>query len=133
MSDWLSAATHLGQNANVMHAATRPPVGPDGPAPAACAPGASTRQVRIGVSIPVPEPYFTRLARARVEAGDPLARSVPPHITLVPPTDVRAGDLARVEHHLQAVAAGHAPFVVDLAGTATFRPISPVVFVRLSS
>src|SRR5699024_6083751 len=83
---------------------------------------------RAGVSIRVPEPYSTRLTRARVDAGDPLAQSVPPHITLVPPTDVQAEDLARVEHHLQTVAAHHAPFVVDLSGTATFWPISPVVF-----
>ena len=36
-----------------------------------------------------------------------------------------------VDEHLAAVAARHAPFVVKLRGTATFRPVSPVVFVQL--
>jgi len=138
--DWLSGQRILGQNASVTHTATAARVQSPTPGagtaaaqrPAVPAPGGGP-QVRIGVSIPIPEPYSTRLTRARVEAGDPLAQSVPPHITLVPPTDVQAEDLARVEHHLQTVAAQHAPFVVDLAGTATFWPISPVVFVRLSS
>ena len=138
--EWLSNPCLLGHNASVTHIATAAHVqnAPGATSTAAARLPAATAaaggpQVRIGVSIPIPEPYSTRLTRARVDAGDPLAQSVPPHITLVPPTDVQAEDLARVEHHLQTVAAHHAPFVVDLSGTATFWPISPVVFVRLSS
>lgn len=89
--------------------------------------------VRVGVSIPIPEPYAARLTRARVEAGDPLAHAVPPHITLVPPTDVCTDDLAGVEQQLAAVAASHPPFIVELSGTGSFRPVSPVVFVQLSA
>ena len=91
----------------------------------------SSEVVRIGVSIPIPEPYAARLTRARVEAGDPLAHAVPPHITLVPPTDVHADELVRVEQQLAAVAATHPPFIVELSGTGSFRPVSPVVFVQL--
>lgn len=129
MRELLREWSLLGQNADVMSAMS-PPVERDVPDPRAAAP--SERGVRIGVSIPIPEPYTTRLTRARVEAGDPLARYVPPHITLVPPTDVRAVELDAVERHLHQVAERHAPFVVELSGTATFWPISPVVFVRLS-
>lgn len=93
--------------------------------------GTSSEVVRIGVSIPIPEPYAARLTRARVEAGDPLAHAVPPHITLVPPTDVHADELVRVEQQLAAVAATHPPFIVELSGTGSFRPVSPVVFVQL--
>ena len=94
-------------------------------------PVAPSEVVRIGVSIPIPEPYAARLTRARVEAGDPLAHAVPPHITLVPPTDINTADLASVEQQLSAVAATHRPFIVELAGTGSFRPVSPVVFVQL--
>lgn len=93
--------------------------------------GGAGEMVRIGVSFPIPEPYAARLTRARVEAGDPLAHAVPPHITLVPPTDVLGTDLAAVEQQLSAVAATHAPFIVELSGTGSFRPVSPVVFVQL--
>lgn len=87
----------------------------------------------IGVAIGIPEPYRAVLTRARVEAGDPKARLIPPHVTLLPPTKVPAARLGEVEAHLGEVAANHEPFVVRLSGTESFRPVSPVVFVALES
>ncbi|SED67650.1 2'-5' RNA ligase [Ruania alba] len=92
-----------------------------------------TDVVRIGVAIPIPEPYAASLVRARIHARDPLAHAIPPHITLLPPTDVPADAVADVHHHLASIASQQSPFVVELHGTDTFRPISPVVFVRLDS
>jgi 2'-5' RNA ligase len=86
----------------------------------------------IGVAIPLPEPYAGELQGWRRAVGDPLACAIPSHITLLPPTDVGADDLAVVHKHLTAVAAASEPFHVHLRGTATFRPVSPVVFVALS-
>ena len=86
----------------------------------------------IGVAIPLPEPYAAELQGWRRDIGDPLACAIPSHITLLPPTDVAVDDLAVVDKHLTAVAAASAPFHVHLRGTATFRPVSPVVFVALS-
>lgn len=83
----------------------------------------------IGVSIAVPDPEGSALQDFRVELGDPTARLIPTHITLVPPTEVADADLAAVVEHLAAVAAGHPSFGVRLHGTGTFRPTSPVVFV----
>ncbi|HET6153917.1 MAG TPA: 2'-5' RNA ligase family protein [Marmoricola sp.] len=83
----------------------------------------------IGVSIAVPDPQGSALQDFRVELGDPTARHIPTHITLVPPTDVAHGDLAGIVTHLEAVAAGQPAFGVRLHGTGTFRPTSPVVFV----
>ncbi len=81
----------------------------------------------VGVAIAIPEPFGSRLQAHRASFGDPLARSIPTHITLLPPTTVE-GD---VGDHLAAVAASAAPFTIHLRGTATFRPISPVVFVQV--
>ena len=39
----------------------------------------------IGVAIPIPEPYGAELQRVRESYGDELARSIPTHITLLPP------------------------------------------------
>jgi 2'-5' RNA ligase len=86
----------------------------------------------IGVAIPVPEPFAAELQGWRHAVGDPLAGAIPPHITLLPPTVVPVGELPTVEKHLAEVAAAGEPFRVRLRGTATFRPVSPVVFVALA-
>jgi 2'-5' RNA ligase len=85
----------------------------------------------IGVSIAVPDPYGAAIQDARDRVGDPLARSIPTHVTLLPPTEIPADGLPAVERHLRAVAARHRPFRMLLHGCGTFRPVSPVVFVRV--
>lgn len=85
----------------------------------------------IGVAIAIPEPYATRLQRYRVSFGDTQAGTIPTHITLLPPTEIDPTDLPRVEKHLQQAALGIGPFRLHLRGTATFRPVSPVVFVAV--
>jgi 2'-5' RNA ligase len=85
----------------------------------------------IGVAIDLPEPYAAELQGWRLRLGDPHADRVPPHITLLPPTPVPADRLPAVREHLLGVAAGQTPFDVRLRGSATFRPVSPVVFVPL--
>ncbi len=87
----------------------------------------------IGVAIPVPEPHAGVLQRKRAVYGDPLAESIPPHVTLLPPTEIPEGTVATFVDHLDAVAAAAAPFPMVLRGTGTFRPVSPVVFVQVSS
>ncbi|MGW2718113.1 2'-5' RNA ligase family protein [Streptomyces sp. NPDC001492] len=88
--------------------------------------------VTIGVSIAVPEPYGSLLQQLRVGFGDAAAHGIPTHVTLLPPTEVDAGDLPAVEAHLAEVAASGRPFPMRLSGTGTFRPLSPVVYVRIA-
>lgn len=85
----------------------------------------------IGVALPLPEPYLGELQAWRERLGDPNAWQIPPHITLLPPTSLRTPDLDDAEEHLRAIAARERPFEVHLSGSATFRPLSPVVFVPL--
>jgi 2'-5' RNA ligase len=92
-----------------------------------------TERLRIGVAVAVPEPWGAELEGWRASFGDPQADTVPAHITLLPPTDLEPDAMADVEAHLEAAAAGVAPFDVHLRGTGTFRPVSPVVFVTLAS
>lgn len=86
----------------------------------------------IGVAIAIPEPYGSDLQRERGRFGDPLAGAIPTHVTLLPPTEVDTGDLPKAELHLEDIAAGLTPFEMHLLGTDTFRPVSPVVFVRVA-
>jgi 2'-5' RNA ligase len=85
----------------------------------------------FGVAIGLPEPYTSELQGWRERLGDPNAAGIPPHITLLPPTALHGEELPEVEEHLRRIAAGESPFEVHLRGSATFRPVSPVVFVPL--
>ena len=85
----------------------------------------------IGVAISIPEPYATELQAHRASFGDPQAKAIPTHVTLVPPTPVEH-TLDHVVEHLTTVAARHPAFRLRLRGTATFRPVSPVVFVNVT-
>jgi 2'-5' RNA ligase len=87
--------------------------------------------VTIGVSIAVPEPHGSQLQQLRAGFGDAAAHGIPTHVTLLPPTEVDDAMLPAVEAHLTEVAAAGRPFPMRLSGTGTFRPLSPVVFVRV--
>lgn len=87
--------------------------------------------VMIGVSIAVPEPHGSLLQERRAGFGDAAAHGIPTHVTLLPPTEVDEADLPAVDAHLTEVAAAGRPFPMRLSGTGTFRPLSPVVYVRV--
>ena len=59
----------------------------------------------IGVSIPIPAPFASELQRFRASYGDPLAGSIPTHVTLLPPTEITDDDVPEVHEHLERVAA----------------------------
>ncbi|AWB93267.1 2'-5' RNA ligase family protein [Aeromicrobium chenweiae] len=86
----------------------------------------------IGVAIPVPDPYGTQLREKRADFGDPMAETVPSHVTLIPPTEVADDQLDGVCAALERASATLPPFPMRLRGTGTFRPVSPVVFVAVS-
>lgn len=86
----------------------------------------------LGVVVPIPEPWAQLLVDWRSKVGDAQATAVPPHVTLLPPTEVAAADLSAVAEHLTGVARSHPPFRMHLSGTGTFRPVSDVVFVAVA-
>ncbi|MGY5049145.1 2'-5' RNA ligase family protein [Streptomyces sp. 900105755] len=88
--------------------------------------------VTIGVSIAVPEPHGSLLQERRAGFGDAAAHGIPTHVTLLPPTEVDEEKLAEVQAHLGEVAEAGRPFPMRLCGTGTFRPLSPVVYVRVA-
>jgi 2'-5' RNA ligase len=86
----------------------------------------------IGVAIAIPEPYGGQLQWWRKQFGDPLADAIPTHVTLLPPTEVDHAALDEIDEHLRGIAEGFQAFSLHLRGTATFRPVSPVVFISLA-
>lgn len=87
----------------------------------------------IGVAIAVPEPYAAQLRGWRERLGDPQARLVPAHVTLLPPTALTSARLPAVEEHLRVIAQAERSFELVLRGSGTFRPLSPVTFVPLAA
>ena len=67
----------------------------------------------------------------RRRIGDPQADTIPPHVTLLPPTRVGAARLPVIEAHLARAAEEVTAFPMHLSGTGTFRPVSQVVFVQV--
>jgi len=95
-------------------------------------PERSGDQVRIGVAIPVPDPFATELQSARERFGDPLATVIPPHVTLLGPTVVEPAQMSQIDEHLTDVGRHASSFVLHLRSSGTFRPISQVVFVQVA-
>ncbi|MEE1619888.1 2'-5' RNA ligase family protein [Zafaria sp. Z1313] len=94
------------------------------------APAAPAAAGNVGIVIPLPAPLSRELESWRASFGDPLAAVVPPHITLISGTASR--DWAVTREHVRAVAAATSAFTVRLRGTGTFRPVTPVVYLKVA-
>lgn len=88
-----------------------------------------TENVSVGVILGFPPDVADELQRWRASFGDPLADVVPAHITLVTTTPTQDWEATR--EHVREVARRQRPFMVTIAGTGTFRPVSPVVFINV--
>lgn len=86
----------------------------------------------IGISIPIPEPDGRHLQQKRESYGDPQARRIPAHITLLGPTEVTDSSYAALLDHARTVASARPPFSVVLRGTGSFRPVSDVVYIQVA-
>jgi 2'-5' RNA ligase len=88
--------------------------------------------VTVGVAITIPDPWGEQLQELRASFGDPLAWTIPSHVTLLPPTQVPRHRVSEVDEHLQRVAAERSAFQLELDGTATFRPVTQTSFVAVT-
>lgn len=83
---------------------------------------------RLGVVLLVPEPAATEIQGLRRAVDDPALDSIPPHLTLVPPVNVREDDLSLALARLRAAASAvDGTIAVTLGPPATFGPPSPVL------
>ncbi|MEV7455067.1 2'-5' RNA ligase family protein [Pseudarthrobacter oxydans] len=96
---------------------------------AAASPVSRPEDISVGVILGFPADIAEELQRWRASFGDPLADVVPAHITLVTTTTTR--DWEGTLEHVREVARQQSPFKVTIAGTGTFRPVSPVVFINV--
>jgi 2'-5' RNA ligase/GNAT superfamily N-acetyltransferase len=81
----------------------------------------------------LPEPVSTEVDALRRAVGpaDAVVR-IPPHLTLVPPVNVRDADFEDALAVLRRAAAATRPFRLGLGPTATFLPVNPVLYLSVS-
>lgn len=97
--------------------------------PAGGGDGSRQEDISVGVILGFPAEVAGELQSWRASFGDPLAEVVPAHITLVTTTPTTDWDATLA--HVRSVARGQRPFRVTISGTGTFRPVSPVVFIKV--
>jgi 2'-5' RNA ligase len=83
----------------------------------------------VGVILGFPREVAQELQQWRASFGDPMADVIPAHITLV--TTTPAQDWEATREHVRDVARRQAPFKITISGTGSFRPVSPVVFLKV--
>jgi 2'-5' RNA ligase len=84
-------------------------------------------RTRLGVALLLPEPLATSVDALRLACDDGAIGRVAPHITLVPPVNVRAEDLGQALRIMRAAAAATKPIVVVLGPPRTFLPTTPTL------
>ncbi len=86
-------------------------------------------RLRLGVALLLEPPVSDEVDGLRRALGDRSLARVPPHVTLVPPVNVRAGEMGAVLAILRAAAAA-TPSVLDLTlgPPDTFLPANPVLY-----
>jgi 2'-5' RNA ligase len=115
--------------ADAIARATRPATDP-GARPGAGGDGlARSEGVSIGVILGFPPDIAEELQGWRASFGDPMASIIPAHITLV--TTTMTQDWEGTRRHVREIARRQEPFTVTIAGTGSFRPVSPVVFLNV--
>src|SRR3954469_23264641 len=87
-------------------------------------------RIRLASALLVPEPFVREIDGLRRALGENLER-VAPHLTLVPPVNVRVDDLGSALAVLRKAAALVDPITVTLGPPVTFHPVNPVVYLEV--
>lgn len=88
---------------------------------------------RLGVALLIPEPHRTEIQGLRRALGDGALERIPPHLTLVPPVNVREERLDDALRVLREAAGSLArPLRLALGPAATFLPDNPVTYLQVN-
>jgi 2'-5' RNA ligase len=85
----------------------------------------------MAVALLVPPPAAIEIDGLRRALGDRQLGRIEPHITLVPPINVREDDLAAAMAVVQAAASGREPIELEIGPVETFARESPVRFLAV--
>ncbi len=88
-------------------------------------------RVRLGVALLIPPHHDREIDGLRRALGDPALDRILPHLTLVPPVNVREDDLVDAARVLREAGAATRPFRVQLGPAASFLPENPVLYLAV--
>lgn len=87
---------------------------------------------RLSVALLIPRPCATEVDGLRRGFGDRAIGRIPPHITLIPPVNVRDESLGSALGLLRHVATETLPFELSLGPPGSFLPHNPVVYLKVA-
>jgi 2'-5' RNA ligase len=87
-----------------------------------------TQRRRLGVAVLIAEPVGTEIDGVRRAFGDSARLRIAPHVTLVPPVNVREELLGEAIDVVRSASASARPLVLELGPVATFGPASETAF-----
>ncbi|MGH9131811.1 MAG: GNAT family N-acetyltransferase [Acidimicrobiales bacterium] len=90
-----------------------------------------TVRLRLGVVLVIPPPVGTEVDGLRRALGSRALGRIPPHVTLVPPTNIPASQLDRALEVLRDAAGSVRPLRLELGPPASFWPANPVVYLSV--
>ncbi|CAN5455191.1 2'-5' RNA ligase family protein [soil metagenome] len=88
-------------------------------------------RLRLGVALLVPQPIDREVDALRRACCDGSLGRVPPHVTLVPPVNVREERLGEALGMLRAAGAASRPLRLTLGPPVTFLPANPVLYLAI--
>lgn len=84
------------------------------------------------MAVLLPRPLADEVDGLRRAVADPSLGRIPPHITLVPPVNVRRADLPAALRVLRRAAATRpGPLTLTVGSVATFMPVNPVLYLSV--
>ncbi|MEA3056128.1 MAG: hypothetical protein QOD30_1560 [Actinomycetota bacterium] len=87
---------------------------------------------RLGVALLVPAPVALEIDALRRALGDDDTERIPPHVTLVPPVNVREEDVDDAVRVLRSAAGAVGPLRLELGPVTSFAPVSPTVHLAVA-
>lgn len=82
---------------------------------------------RLGVALLIPQPVAAEIDALRRAVGDEDVTRIAPHVTLVPPVNVREEEVDDAIAVVQRAAASVPPLRLALGPVTTFSPVSPTL------
>lgn len=90
------------------------------------------KRVRVGLAILFSERNSTYIEGLRLGLGGYGVGRIPPHITLVPPSNLYLRDIRNEIYRLRCLAANISEFELVIGPADTFHPTSPVLYLSIA-
>lgn len=93
--------------------------------------GAGRSRRRLGVALLLDSPIREEVEGLRRAVADPSLGRIPPHVTLVPPVNVRREALPAALQVLRRAAGRVRPIELTVGAVSTFLPVNPVLYLQV--